>query len=115
MRMTVFQPVGVYPPPARNAWQLVHCATTISFPFPSGSSWLRAGNAEQKRTAATRDGSFDTLRVLQRVAVREVGARFHLVEARILRKLLRTQGEVQYGLHLEARSSCARISQSGKG
>src|SRR5258705_444622 len=70
MRMTVFQPVGVYPPPARNAWQLVHCATTISFPFPSGSSWLRAGNAEQKRTAATRDGSFDTLRVLQRVAVR---------------------------------------------
>src|SRR5712691_3758846 len=73
MRMTVFQPVGVYPPPARNAWQLVHCAATISFPFPSGSSWLRAGNAEQKRTAATRDGSFDTLRVLQRVAVREVG------------------------------------------
>src|SRR5258706_309912 len=73
MRMTVFQPVGVYPPPARNAWQLVHCATTISFPFPSGSSWLLAGNAEQKRTAATRDGSFDTLRVLQRVAVSEVG------------------------------------------
>src|SRR5258705_2929061 len=73
MRMTVFQPVGVYPPPARNAWQLVHCAATISFPFPSGSSWVRAGNAEQKRTAATRDGSFDTLRVLQRVAVSEVG------------------------------------------
>src|SRR6267378_2883171 len=73
MRMTVFQPVGVYPPPARNAWQLVHCAATISFPFPSGSSWLRAGNAEQKRTAATRDGNFDTLRVLQRVAVSEVG------------------------------------------
>src|SRR6266446_7692985 len=64
MRTTVFQPVGVYPPPGRNAWQLVHCASTISFPFPSGSSWLRAGNAEQKRTAASRDGSFDTLRVL---------------------------------------------------
>src|SRR5260221_13653009 len=64
MRTTVFQPVGVYPPPARNAWQLVPCASTISFPFPSGSSWLRAGNAEQKRTAATRDESFDTLRVL---------------------------------------------------
>jgi hypothetical protein len=40
MRITVFQPVAVYPEPARNAWQLVHCAATISLPFPSGNSWL---------------------------------------------------------------------------
>src|SRR6267378_5892638 len=91
MRMTVFQPVAVYPEPARNAWQVVHWAATISFPFPSGSSWLRAGNTEDRTTAAIKDGNFGML------------IRMRIV---LLGNLLRTSGEVQrYGLHLEGRLS----------
>src|SRR5439155_49754 len=51
MRMTVFQSSGVYPEPVRafRAWQLLHWASTIALPFPSGVSFCaQAGSAEHR-------------------------------------------------------------------
>src|SRR5260370_10601114 len=54
MRMTVTQPLGVYPAPTRaeNGWQLLQCAATSSLPLPSGNSWLQAGRAKHSAAAA---------------------------------------------------------------
>src|SRR5260370_33679989 len=54
MRMTVTQPLGVYPAPTRaeNGWQLLQCAATSSLPLPSGNSWLQAGSAKHSAAAA---------------------------------------------------------------
>ena len=37
---------------AWNGWQLLQLAATISLPFPSGSSWPKAGTAATNRRAA---------------------------------------------------------------
>src|SRR5262245_45728925 len=53
MRITVFQPSGVYPEPVRavSGWQLLHFASTNGFPLSSTEFWPQAGHAEHSRTA----------------------------------------------------------------
>src|SRR5215813_468482 len=57
MRMTVCQPLAVYPAPTRLAkvWHAVHRVATSCLPFPSGSSSAQAGRAEHNRAAANKD------------------------------------------------------------
>ena len=53
IRMTVCQPLGVYPAPTRadNAWQLLQLAATSSLPFPSGNSSPHEGSARHRAAA----------------------------------------------------------------